>query len=152
MSKKILMIPAILSLALMMAGCVFSFGASNNVDLSFLEALESFGQEGTTYDEDEGKEEAAEEAEALDIEGLVTEEVEEDVSLVTLDNFERLELGMTIDEVIEIIGEYEELTSDSEVLDSKIEVYTFTGDSIISSAMLTFTNGELTNKVQTGLE
>jgi len=158
MSKKLLMVPTVLSLVFMLSGCALNLGMRNDVDLSFLEALESFGQEDTAQNEDENGGEDTEEyvleeeVPLLDIEELITEEVDEEISLVTLENFNRLETGMTIDEVIEIIGDYDELTSDSEVLDSTIEVYTFTGDSILSSAMLTFTDGELTNKVQTGLE
>ena len=155
MSKKFLMIPVSLSLMVLLAGCAFGFETSSDVDLSFLDALESFGEaEALNYEDEMLEAEDMVTDDVSDVEEVIIMEAEgeEEISLVTLENFERLELGMTFADVAEIFGEHGELTSESEVRDSKIEVYTFLGEHVVSSVILSFTDGELTNKVQTGLE
>lgn len=75
---------------------------------------------------------------------------------ISLDEFNRIETGMTYDEVCKIIGGEGVLTSSSDFgIDDeyKTELYEWTGDgSIGANANIMFQNGKVTSKAQFGLK
>ncbi|OYD07593.1 DUF3862 domain-containing protein [Paludifilum halophilum] len=81
------------------------------------------------------------------------EEEEKKDSGVTLDNFQKIENGMTYDEVVEILGKEGELISEAGEGQYKTEMYQWEGDSGFGANMnVTFQNDEVQSKAQAGLE
>lgn len=72
---------------------------------------------------------------------------------ITLGEFYEIETGMTYQEVVQIIGCDGELSSESSLLDSTYQIYTWKGNGTIgANANISFTNGRVTSKAQAGLE
>ena len=72
---------------------------------------------------------------------------------ITLETFEACTQGMTYDECCEVIGLCGTLSSETTLMDSTIQTYSWKGNGGIgSSAALTFTDGVLTNKMQIALK
>lgn len=72
---------------------------------------------------------------------------------ITLDEFYQIETGMTYSEVVEIIGCDGELMSESSLIDSTYQIYTWKGSgSIGANANVSFANGAVTSKAQSGLK
>ncbi|MGG2111893.1 hypothetical protein ABFY60_15445 [Lysinibacillus pakistanensis] len=67
---------------------------------------------------------------------------------VTIDQFKKLENGMTETQVFEILGGEGDLISESGTL----KMYTYAGEKTLSSVAITIQDGKLMNKTQMGLE
>ncbi|WP_019535693.1 hypothetical protein [Paenibacillus ginsengihumi] len=69
--------------------------------------------------------------------------------LITFDQYKKLEIGMTYEEVTEIIGGHGTAMSEA----AGIVVYSYNGKGDLgANAVLTFMNGKLTAKAQAGLK
>lgn len=78
--------------------------------------------------------------------------VSNDSQYITMDEYNRIENGMSYNEAREIIGSDGELTSTSTVGDITISIYTWYGNGVAgSNANITFTNDSVTGKAQIGL-
>ncbi|RHL43267.1 DUF3862 domain-containing protein [Eubacterium ventriosum] len=72
---------------------------------------------------------------------------------ITMDEYNRIETGMSYDEVVDIIGSKGELSTKSESNGYTIEIYTWYGNGTAgSNANVTFENGKATAKAQVGLQ
>lgn len=81
------------------------------------------------------------------------EEKKEDSSGVTLDNFQKIENGMTYEEVVEILGKEGELLSEAGSGQYKTEMYQWEAENGFGANMnVTFQNGKVQSKAQAGLE
>lgn len=70
-----------------------------------------------------------------------------------MDEYNRIETGMSYDEVVDIIGSKGELSNKSEFNGYTIEIYTWYGNGTAgSNANVTFENGKATAKAQVGLQ
>lgn len=79
--------------------------------------------------------------------------VEQKQEKLTLEKFNKIETGMTYDQVVEIIGEEGTVLSESEIANIKTTMYSWYGEgSIGANANITFQNGKVTAKVQFGLK
>ncbi|AVK84462.1 hypothetical protein C3943_13215 [Lysinibacillus sp. B2A1] len=67
---------------------------------------------------------------------------------ITIDQFNKLENGMTEAQVFEILGGEGDLMSES----GNLKMYTYAGEKALSSAAITIQDGKLMNKTQMGLE
>ena len=77
----------------------------------------------------------------------------ENSKYITLEEYNKIESGMTYDEVKEIIGSDGELLSTSSMNDYTISIYVWYGEGMIgANANVTFTNGKVTGKAQAGLK
>ena len=75
--------------------------------------------------------------------------------LITMDEFNQIQTGMTYEEVINIIGSGGTLTSDVSIGDEKYhtQIYTWYGNTITgANANVTFQNGKVVGKSQVGLK
>ena len=76
-----------------------------------------------------------------------------DENVMTLEKFNKIEVGMTYEEVVEIVGCEGELTSEASVGDHHSAIYTWKGKgSVGANAVITFSNGEVSAKAQAGLK
>lgn len=73
---------------------------------------------------------------------------------ITLDQFNKISNGMSLDEVIEIVGGEGEIISETgeKGTDLYTVMYSYTGDKAFSSVTLMFQGDKLQNKSQAGLE
>lgn len=71
---------------------------------------------------------------------------------ITLDEFNRIENGMSYQQVRDIIGSEGTVMSESEVMDTHMIIYYWYGKNGVANANFTFSNDELINKTQIGLE
>ena len=72
---------------------------------------------------------------------------------ITMDEYNKIETGMSYDEVSKIIGSKGELSTQSEANGYTIEIYTWYGNGTAgSNANVTFENGKATAKAQVGLQ
>ena len=71
---------------------------------------------------------------------------------VTLEQYNKIEDGMTYDEVIAIFGGKETSSSESEVAGIKSQIMTWNGNGDFSIVSIGFIDGEVSSKSQTGLE
>lgn len=89
------------------------------------------------------------------IEKDITEEitgVEEESEYITLEEYNKIEAGMTYDEVCEIIGSKGSDTANSSVNGYTVKIVTWYGNGTLgSNANVTFENGKVTGKAQVGL-
>ncbi|MFJ7952860.1 hypothetical protein ACIQZG_15160 [Lysinibacillus sp. NPDC096418] len=67
---------------------------------------------------------------------------------ITIDQFNKLENGMTEAQVFEILGGEGDLMSES----GDLKIYTYAGQTAFSNASITIQSGKLMNKTQIGLE
>ena len=77
---------------------------------------------------------------------------DEDKCYITLDEFNKIENGMTYEQVKEIVGCDGTVNSDTEVYGTKMTIYSWYGKNGIANANVTIENGVLVNKTQIGLE
>lgn len=71
-----------------------------------------------------------------------------DNSTISMDEFEQIEIGMSYDEVVDIIGSEGELTSESD----EVKIYSWEGKgSLGANALITFYDDEVYDKAQSGL-
>ena len=71
---------------------------------------------------------------------------------ITLEEFNQIESGMTYEQVRDIVGCEGTVNSDTEVMDSKMTIYSWYGKDGISNANVNIQDGKLINKTQIGLE
>jgi hypothetical protein len=71
---------------------------------------------------------------------------------ITLEEFYKIENGMSYEKVKKIVGSGGELTSSGGSGEYKIDMVTFEGNTFASNAIITFTNGKVSSKTQYGLE
>lgn len=72
-------------------------------------------------------------------------------ALITLDEFNRIESGMSYEDVVNIIGSNGSLSSESSMGNYTIQIYTWYGNIIGANANVTFQNGKVVGKAQVGL-
>lgn len=72
---------------------------------------------------------------------------------MTMEEYNKIETGMTYEEVVEIVGSSGESMSKVEGNGTVIEMFTWYGNGMAgSNANVTFQNGKVTGKAQVGLE
>lgn len=71
---------------------------------------------------------------------------------ITLEKFNKIENGMTYDQVKEIIGCDGTVNSETEVSNIKMTIYSWYGKDNISNANVTVQNGKIISKAQIGLK
>ena len=77
----------------------------------------------------------------------------DDSEYITMEEYNKIDTGMTYKEVKKIIGSDGELSSKADSGDMTIEIYTWYGNGVAgSNANVTFTNGEVSGKAQVGLQ
>lgn len=106
-------------------------------------------------EESKDEEVAVEEEEEVETAEETDQEVKEtkDTTGVTMENFNKLETGMSYEEVVSILGSEGEILSESEIAGSKATMYTWDGDSGWGANMnVMIQDGELVSKAQFGLE
>lgn len=79
---------------------------------------------------------------------------EEDINskYITLEEFNKIENGMSYEEVKNIIGSEGTVNSDTQVGDYKLVIYSWYGEDKVSNATFSFQNDVLTSKAQIGLK
>lgn len=70
----------------------------------------------------------------------------------TMDKYNRVETGMTYDEVVAIMGGDGELSSDTEIAGVSSKLYMWDGENIASNCSITFSDGKVSSKSQFGLD
>lgn len=78
--------------------------------------------------------------------GIVQEQTK-----VTLEKFNKIETGMTYQQVVNIIGEEGTLSTESSYGNQSMKVYYWYASNKISNATVSFMNGKVTAKSQVGL-
>lgn len=81
----------------------------------------------------------------------IDEEVNNQPEKITIEEFNKIQNGMTYQEVVNIIGGEGTLTSEYSVQWSTYQSFSWDGNHTGSSASLTFCNGILDSKMQFGL-
>lgn len=71
---------------------------------------------------------------------------------ITLDQFNKIENGMTYDQVKDIVGCGGTVNSETEVSNIKMTIYSWYGKDNISNANVTVQNGKIISKAQIGLK
>lgn len=76
---------------------------------------------------------------------------------VTLEKFNKIETGMTYNEVVEIIGEEGTLSSESSFgegteFETNTKIYYWYAENRMSNVLITFSNDKVSSKTQTGLK
>lgn len=80
-----------------------------------------------------------------------TNDIKEEKCYITLEEFNKIQNGMSYDEVKEIVGCEGTVNSDTEVGSIKMTIYSWYGKDGISNANVNIENGKLINKTQIGL-
>lgn len=71
---------------------------------------------------------------------------------ITMEEFNRIEMGMTYEQVKEIVGSAGELSGETEMPGNKVVIVTWYGNRLTgSNANVTFLNNAVTGKAQVGL-
>lgn len=71
---------------------------------------------------------------------------------ITLEKFEQIEMEMTYQEVVNIIGEEGTLSTESLYGGQSMEIYCWYDSTGVSNATISFMNGRVTGKSQIGLK
>ena len=72
---------------------------------------------------------------------------------ITLENFEKLEIGMSYESVCEILNSKGKLSSESAIGSKKIKTYTFQDEgALFENIVLSFIDDKLQTKMQMGLD
>lgn len=71
---------------------------------------------------------------------------------ITLDQFNAIETGMTYDEVVSVLGGEGSLLSESDIAGSNAQIYMWSGTSLGANANVTFSDGKVIAKAQSGLK
>lgn len=77
---------------------------------------------------------------------------DKDKCYISLDEFNRIKNGMSYDQVKEIVGCEGTVNSDTEIMGSKMTIYSWYGKDGISNANINIQDGKLINKTQIGLK
>lgn len=80
---------------------------------------------------------------------------EDDGKLITLEEYNQIETGMSYDEVVDIIGSEGEVNAETgkEGDDMHVVIYSWKGKGEVgANAIITFSNGEMQTKAQAGLK
>ena len=72
-------------------------------------------------------------------------------ALITLDEFNKIETGMSYEDVVNIIGSNGTLSSESSIGNYTTQIYTWYGSVFGANANVTFQNGKVVGKAQAGL-
>ena len=72
-------------------------------------------------------------------------------ALITLDEFNKIETGMSYEDVVNIIGSNGTLSSESSIGNYTTQIYTWYGNIFGANANVTFQNGKVVGKAQAGL-
>ncbi len=72
-------------------------------------------------------------------------------ALITLDEFNKIETGMSYKDVVNIIGANGTLSSESSIGNYTTQIYTWYGSVFGANANVTFQNGKVIGKAQAGL-
>lgn len=83
---------------------------------------------------------------------LGSETEDSDKCYISLAEFNKIENGMSYDQVKEIVGCEGTVNSDTQVMDTKMTIYSWYGKDGISNANVTIENDKLINKTQIGLK
>ena len=79
--------------------------------------------------------------------------VSDESEYITMEEYKKIENGMTYEEVVEIVGSEGELSANSSVSGYTTSIYTWYGNGVAgSNANVTFQNGKATGKAQVGLK
>lgn len=81
-----------------------------------------------------------------------TSEENENKCYITLEEFNKIENGMTYDQVKDIVGCEGTVNSDTEIMGSKMTIYSWYGKDGISNANVNIQDNKLINKTQIGLD
>lgn len=84
--------------------------------------------------------------------GTPTPETPEPSGGVTLANFKRVKTGMTYAEVSEIFGGPGDLSTETEMLGTKMEIYSWRATAGLGNVTISFTDGRVASKAQFGLK
>lgn len=76
----------------------------------------------------------------------------EDKCYISLEEFNKIETGMSYDDVKNIVGCEGTLNSETEVLDTKMAIYSWYGKDGISNANVSVQNNKVISKAQIGLK
>ena len=82
----------------------------------------------------------------------LTSGIDEDKCYITLSEFNRIENGMSYEQVKEIVGCEGTVNSDTEIMETRMTIYSWYGIDGISNANITIQNDKLINKTQIGLK
>lgn len=84
---------------------------------------------------------------------LTSTTAEQKQEKLNLEKFNKIQTGMTYQQVVDIIGEDGTVLSESEIANIKTTIYSWYGEgSIGANANVTFQNGKVTSKAQFGLK
>lgn len=79
--------------------------------------------------------------------------VNDESEYITLDEYNKIEAGMTYEQVVEIVGSNGTLSAESNVSDMNTKMYTWYGNGLAgSNANVTFFNNSVQSKAQVGLQ
>jgi len=84
-----------------------------------------------------------------------TEDIIEEATgtaIITIEEYNQIKDGMSVDEVVEIVGGDGTIQSSSEMVGIKTEIYIWYGDKPGSDALITFSDGKVFSKAQVNLE
>ena len=71
---------------------------------------------------------------------------------ITLEKFNKIETGMTYQQVVDIIGEEGTLSTESAYGDQSMKIYYWYSSNGITNATISFMNGKVSAKSQIGLD
>lgn len=81
----------------------------------------------------------------------VNSSVVENTSYMTLEKFNKIQIGMTYEEVVSIVGSEGTLSSEASAGNITTKMYYWYAKNKISNAVISFTNGKVDGKTQIGL-
>lgn len=114
-------------------------------------AIAYFGIIGLSGEESKGVTPSVEAPVTPDVE-TPTPETPEPSGGVTLANFKRVETGMTYAEVTEIFGRPGDLSMETELAGTKMEIYSWRAKMGFGNVTISFTDGRVASKAQFGLK
>jgi len=85
-------------------------------------------------------------------EKAIIKSIEKKVTGVTMEQFTKIQEGMSYEEVVEILGSKGELLSSSDIAEYKTVMYQWKGTSIMGNMNAMFQNNKMVSKAQFGLE
>lgn len=78
--------------------------------------------------------------------------VETDTAEATMDNYNKIETGMSYDDVKKVMGGEGILMSESKIMDIESSIYAWYASDHISNCTITMQNGKVSSKAQAGLK
>lgn len=73
-------------------------------------------------------------------------------AMATMEKYNQVQTGMTLDQVVEVMGGEGQLQSDTDVAGTTSQIYSWSGESLGSNMTVTLMNGTVSAKVQYGLD